>query len=64
LPVTFDVLVTVDKMLDRDLPADSTLAIITLVAPTNRIESLRPLIPSLLRALDSVRAGERIRLSS
>ena len=48
----FDALLTADQNLEhqQDLRA-LPVAVIVLVAPTNRIESLRPLIPALLQAL-------------
>ena len=53
----FSVFLTVDKHIERtqQLPAD--LAVVTLSAPTNRIESLRPLLPELLRVLENIRPG-------
>jgi predicted nuclease of predicted toxin-antitoxin system len=51
----FDALLTADQNLEhqqdlRILP----VAVIVLVAPTNRIESLRPLIPALLQTLQTL----------
>jgi hypothetical protein len=34
-----------------------------LVAPNNRIESLRPLVPEILRALPTLRRGDLIRIA-
>jgi hypothetical protein len=35
-----------------------------LVARTNRIESLRPLVPAILQALASVHGGQRVRVGA
>ena len=47
----YDVFLTIDQRLDQEQQIPSRLAVIVLRAPTNRIESLRPLIPDLLNAL-------------
>jgi hypothetical protein len=49
----FDVLITVDRNLlhQQDLRRYSVLVVV-LVARTNRLQDLRPLIPTLLSALD------------
>ena len=53
----FAVFITVDKHIERtqQLPAD--LAVVTLRARANRIETLRPLVPELLRVLQEIRPG-------
>jgi predicted nuclease of predicted toxin-antitoxin system len=53
----FSAFITVDKHIEstQRLPLD--LAVVTLRARTNRIESLRPLIPELLRVLHDIRPG-------
>ena len=48
---TYDVFLTIDQRLDQEQQIPARLAVIVLKAPTNRIESLRPLIPDLLNAL-------------
>jgi predicted nuclease of predicted toxin-antitoxin system len=53
----FDVFVTIDKKLHRQHRPPATLAVITIKARTNRIESLRPLIPELLEAIRQVQPG-------
>lgn len=54
----FDVFVTVDRNLSfqQNLVA-FPIAVIVLRARTNRLADLRPLIPALLEALDSPKAG-------
>lgn len=60
----FSVIITVDKHIERtqQLPAD--LAIVTLRARTNRIESLRPLVPEALRVLKDIRPGSFVRVGA
>ena len=59
----FDVLVTADQNLEHQQNLGSLpIAVIVLVAATNRIESLRPLIPALLRALQTLTPCQLIRV--
>lgn len=60
----FSAFVTVDKQIERTqkLPAD--LAVVTLRARNNRIESLRPLVPEILRVLKNLRPGSFVRVSA
>lgn len=59
----FDVLVTVDKNIEyqQDI-SNIPVAILILAARTNRYESLSPLIPNALRALETVKKGEIIKI--
>jgi predicted nuclease of predicted toxin-antitoxin system len=51
----FDAVLTADQNLEHQQNLDALpIAVVILVAPTNRIESLRPLIPDLLRTLESL----------
>lgn len=60
----YEVLITGDRNLQyQQNPATLPLAVIVLIAPSNRIENLRPLVPHLLKALKSIRRGELVRLS-
>lgn len=58
----FGAFLTVDKHLQRtqDLPPD--LALFTIKARSNRIQTLRPLVPELLKALESARPGTFVRV--
>jgi predicted nuclease of predicted toxin-antitoxin system len=48
----FDALLTADQNLEHQQNLNTLpVAVIVLVAPTNRIDSLRPLMPALLQAL-------------
>ena len=53
--VDFDAVLTADQNLEhqQDLAA-LPIAVIVLTAPTNRVESLRPLIPTLLQILQTL----------
>ena len=54
----FDVFVTVDRNLSfqRNLTSFS-IAVLVLQAKTNRLADLRPLVPSLLAAIESAQPG-------
>ena len=55
----FDVFLTVDRRLrEQQALARFKIAVIVLVAPTNRLLDLQPLIPAVLEALPTARAGE------
>jgi len=54
----FDVFVTVDRNLAfQQNPARLTIAVIILNAPTNRLASLKQLVPKLLAAIVEARPG-------
>ncbi len=55
----FDALVTADQNIEYQQNLEGVgVGIIVLAALTNRIEDLLPLVPALLEALSTVRAGE------
>ena len=55
----FDVLLTNDQNLEHQLNLKNfNLAILVLVAPTNDVEDLKPLMPDANQALKTIRAGE------
>ena len=55
----FDVLLTNDQNLEHQQNLRKfDLAIIVLVAPTNDIEDLKPLMPTVNKALKTIKAGE------
>jgi hypothetical protein len=55
----FDVLVTVDQKLKyQQSMAGRHIAVVVLVAPRNKIEFLRPLVPELERTLREIKRGE------
>lgn len=54
----FDVLVTVDKSIRHQQNLQSfQIAVLLLIAKTNRYEHLKPLIPQVLEALKSIQPG-------
>lgn len=61
----FAVFVTVDQKLTvqwRLSDPESTLTVVVLVARSNRLEMLRPLVPNLLLALERIRPSEIVRV--
>ena len=55
----FDVLVTGDRNLEyQQNRADLPIPVVVLVAVSNRIESLRPLVPELLQILARIGPGQ------
>ncbi len=61
----FDAFLTIDN----NLPAQQNLvnhkvAFVVLVAPNNRLETLQPLLPSVLNALRIIQPGEVIKVSA
>lgn len=53
----FDVFVTVDRAVALSARGPLRLAIIVLLAQSNRLEHLRPLVPAVLSALHEIRPG-------
>ena len=60
----YDAVLTVDQNFASDRQVPATLAVITLRAQTNRIESLRPLVPAILEALAAAKPGERTQVGA
>ena len=59
----FDVLITGDRNLEfQQNLARLPLAVIVLIATDNRIETLRPLVPELLKVLDSIQPSDLVRI--
>jgi len=60
---TFDAFLTADQNLEHQQNLDALpIAVVVLTAPTNRIESLRPLIPALLRTLETLTPRQLVRV--
>ena len=58
----YEVLLTIDQgFAHQQNLADRRIALLILVAPSNQIEDLVPLVPAALRALDDVRPGNVVR---
>jgi len=59
----FDVLLTADQSLEfQHNLRNLRIVVVVLVATTNRIESLRPLVPSLLKVLPTAKPGQVLRI--
>ena len=58
----YEALITIDRRFAEGQSVPPSLLLILLVARSNRIEALRPLVPALLQTLASARKGERIRV--
>jgi len=64
---SFDVFLTVDQNIwSQQNLSGARIAVVTLIADSNRLESLLPLLPHVQRALEKICPGNfiRIRLSS
>ncbi|PYN87924.1 MAG: hypothetical protein DMD89_36365 [Candidatus Rokuibacteriota bacterium] len=60
---SFDAFVTADQNLEHQQNLDTLpLAVVVLTAPTNQIQSLRPLIPALLRAFETLAPRQLVRV--
>ena len=61
----FDVFLTVDRGIQYQQNLEGTpIAVITMAAPSNDIDALRPLIPDVLRALASIKRGQFVRVGA
>lgn len=62
---TFDVVVTADQNIDFQQNLSTLpIAVVVLVADTNRIESLAPLVPKLLTTLETVPPKTLLRIGA
>ena len=61
----FEVLLTVDQNLryQQNLAA-SGVAVVVMVAPTNRFKDLKPLVPSVVTALGGIKPGDVVEVDS
>lgn len=59
----FDVLVTFDQNLPYQQNAVLPVAVVVLVAPNNRVETAMRFVPGLLNVLDSLKAGQLVKLT-
>jgi hypothetical protein len=59
----FDALVTTDQNIEyQQNLATLPIAVVTLIAPSNDIDDLRPLVPGLLKALSQLAARSLVRV--
>lgn len=60
----FDVLITVDQKIPyQQNLSDLSIAIVIMMARSNRYSELRNLVPKVLEAIASIRKGEIVRIS-
>lgn len=60
---SFDVLLTADRNLEHQQNLTTLpISVVVLVAPTNRIESLAPLVPELLELLKALPPRRLVRI--
>ena len=63
--MAFDVLITADQNLEFQQNLDTLpVAVLVIVADSNRLESLEPLVPKVLAALDSLEPKKLIRVGA
>jgi len=58
----FAALITVDRRFAEGQPVPPSLALLTLRTKSNRLESLKPLVPELLEVLAKPPRGNRVRV--
>lgn len=59
----FDVLLTADQNLQfQQNLAQATIAVMVLIAPTNKLDDLLPLVPAILAALPTAAPGRVVRV--
>ena len=62
---TFDVLLTADRNIEfQQNLATLSIAVVILVAESNRLESLEPLVPNVLEALKTLKPKSLIRVGA
>jgi hypothetical protein len=62
---TFDVMLTADQNIEFQQNLSTlTLAVVVLVADSNRLESLEPLVPAVLDALNNLKARTLLRVGA
>ena len=61
----FDVLITADQNLEFQQNLDTLpVAVLVIVADNNRLESLEPLVPTVLAALDALEPKKLVRIGA
>ena len=61
----FEVFVTADQNLQyQQNLAGVDIGVIVMAAHTNRLDDLRPLVPAVLHALESIRPGDVVRVAA
>ncbi|MBL8131442.1 MAG: DUF5615 family PIN-like protein [Anaerolineae bacterium] len=60
----FDVFLTIDSNLSYQQNLEARqVSVIVLSAPNNKLETLKPLLPNVLRALETLAKGEVVRIT-
>jgi len=59
---SFETFITIDKRIENELEIPRDVALITIRAPSNRIQDLRPLVSELLRAIKTTKPGRSTRV--
>ena len=59
----FDLFITADRNLEfQQNLAQSSLRVIVLIAPSNALEDLLPLVPDILEAISAIQPGQVVRI--
>ena len=61
---TFAVFLTIDKRIHSTQRLPETLAVLTIRAKANRIQTLRPLVRDILRVLEGLQPGTFVRVGA
>lgn len=59
---SFETFITIDKRIESEHEIPGDVALITVRAPSNRIQDLRPLVPELLQAIKTAKPGSSTRV--
>ena len=59
---SFETFITIDKRMENEHEIPRDVALITVRAPSNRIQDLRPLVPELLQAIKTAKPGRSTRV--
>ncbi len=59
---SFEVFLTIDKRIESEQKVPEDVALVTVVAHSNRIQDLRPLLPELLRVISETPPGKSARV--
>ena len=59
---SFETFITIDKRMENEHEIPEDVALITVRAPSNRIQDLRPLVRELLQAIKTAKPGRSTRV--
>ncbi len=60
----FDAFLTIDQRLAREHPIPPSLVVVTVRAPSNRVQDISPLVPSILKVLAGAPPGQIARVGA